>query len=467
MFGKIDATGLTAKFVSIVRYYGTYRKMHSLLRKSQHWSKEEIETYQLQEVQKLLCHSYENVPYYHSLFDNVGLKPGDIKKLEDLEKIPYLTREIVKTHMEELKAVNYPEFAFLHGTTGGSSGTPLSFYLPAGESQAFEWAFMKTQWERVGYQFWHKSAVLRGNRPGTGLTNQNRISKKILFGRWLILSPYHLRKDTYLQYVEQLRKFKPKYIQAYPSLIYQLAQYMLQHRISAIPSVRAILCGSEGMTPFQRKQIEDAFKCRVYSWYGHSEMCVLAGECEKSTDYHIFPEYGITELIDDSGKVISSPDVAGEVVSTSLSNYVFPLIRYKTGDIGVYADGTCKCGREYKRFSKIEGRLQDIIITKDYRKVTLTSLIFAQHFKAFSHFENMQIVQNEPGILVVKIVKTDEYTTEDEAEIRTGIQKVTDNTVDTIFDYATPIVRSISGKYKFLIQNMDLDNMQVNHVDNS
>ena len=101
----------------------------------------------------------------------------------------------------------------------------------------------------------------------------------------------------------------------------------------------------------QRELLENAFQCKIFSWYGHNERTVLAGECEKSTYYHIFSEYGIVELIDRDGNVIEK-DKSGEVVVTGFNNAAMPFIRYRTQDIGVYANKECACGRQYPLFRR-------------------------------------------------------------------------------------------------------------------
>ncbi|NLZ30189.1 MAG: phenylacetate--CoA ligase family protein, partial [Methanomicrobiales archaeon] len=321
------ANPLTLKALSLIPSYRIYREMYALLGRSQWWSQEELTIYQTEALSRLLDHAYENVPYYHRIFDDRGIVPGDIQTPDDLHLLPFLTKEIVQTNLPDLKARNYPESAFEYVRTSGSTGTPMGFYYEKGVSRAREWAFMKTQWDRVGYRFGDRCVVLRGHVVDAA--PDDTYWRRALFGRWLIMSSHKMTEETLPTYIREIQRFKPRFIHAYPSTAVILAGYMREHRIEPFPTVRAVLCGSENLYPWQRDLLTEAFGCRVFSWYGNSEQTALAGECEESTHYHIFPEYGVVELIGRDGRSVEGPGVLGEVVATSLTNYVCPLIRYR------------------------------------------------------------------------------------------------------------------------------------------
>jgi phenylacetate-CoA ligase len=446
---------ITGKALGILPSYKVFRDTYKFLQKSQWWSKEQLEEYQLQQLSKLLNHAYENVPYYRKVFDERCLKPKDIQDFKDLQKLPFLTKEIIRENLNDLKARNYPPSKFEYVTTGGSTGIPLGFYYEKGVSRAIEWAFIKTLWDRVDYHFRDKCVILRGNIVKSA--DIGKFWEYTLLGRWLILSSYHLTDETLPKNIKEIKKFKPKFIQAYPSTITILARFMKEHDIEPFPGVKAILCGSENLYPWQRELLEEVFQCRVYSWYGLSEMAVLAGECEKSTYYHIFPEYGIVELNGKNNKPVMNESEMGEIVATSLNNFVCPLIRYRTMDLAVPSNGKCECGRNYPLLKKVEGRLQELVVTKDRRLITLTALIFAQHFEAFSRVKEMQLIQEEEGKMRVRIVKTLQYSENDEQEFLTKMQKAVDNGLDINFEYVDQIPRTQSGKYRFLIQKLPIE----------
>jgi len=221
------------------------------------------------------------------------------------------------------------------------------------------------------------------------------------------------------------------------------------------PFLRGILCSSEQFYPDQRKLIEDAFNTKVYSWYGHGESTTLAGECELNTDYHLFFEYGYTELIDENGKVIIRPDVQGEIVGTSFEMKGFPIIRYKTGDFAEWVEGNCKCGRNYQLMRNVKGRWhQEMIVTKLDSTISLTAL--NMHSDLFDHVVQYQFYQKEKGKVELRIIKSDEYTIKDEEKINNSFNLKFKELVDFSISYVDQLSRTERGKHRFLIQELDL-----------
>ncbi|WP_449405568.1 phenylacetate--CoA ligase family protein [Methanoculleus caldifontis] len=444
---------ITARALHILPAYSTYRKTYALLRQSRQWSREELEAYQTEALSRLLDHAYENVPYYRRVFQERGLVPADIATPADLDLLPILTKEIVQANLPDLKARNYPESAFEYVTTGGSTGIPVGFYYEKGASRAREWAFMKTQWDRVGYRFRDRCVILRGYIVGSG--KEDVYWKKALFGRWLLMSSHHMTEETLPAYIDRIRKFRPRFIQAYPSMAVVLARYMAEHGVEPFPTVKAILCGSENLYPWQRSLLTEAFGCRVFSWYGNSEQTVLAGECEESTRYHIFPEYGILELIGRDGRPVTTPGETGEVVTTSLVNPICPFIRYRTMDAAVLGDGPCSCGRSYPLLEKVEGRLQEFIVTKDRRLISMTAV--NMHSGVFDNVAQFQFYQKREGEVLIRIVRRPGYTEEDTEQILRELGKKFEGDVDVTVRFVGTIPRTRRGKYQFLIQDLPLD----------
>lgn len=438
-----------------IRYGRVFWETYNFLQESQWWSKERLEDYQMQQLNKLLKHAYENVPYYRRVFDERGLKPEDIHDFDDLKKLPYLTKEIIRENLPNLVARNYPKSKLHYATTGGSTGIPLGFYQEKGVSGAKERAFMLTQWKRVGFKIGDRCVILRGNVVKSA--NKSKFWEYDPVNKNLVLSSYHMNDVTLPMYIQKIREFKPDFIQAYPSVITILARFMKENSTSPFPSVKAILCGSENLYPWQRELLEGAFQCRVYSWYGHTEIAALAGECEKSTYYHVFPEYGYVELINKDGEPVRDDNEMGEIVATGLNNFAMPFIRYRTMDLAVPANDKCECRRNYPLLKRVEGRLQELVVTKDKRFITLTALIFAQHFEAFSRVKEMQLIQEKEGELVVRIVKSPQYSNVDQQEILSKMQRAVGGGLEINFDYVDHIPRTQSGKYKFLIQKLPIE----------
>jgi phenylacetate-CoA ligase len=444
---------LTIRALNLLPAYSVYKETYAFLCRSRRWNREEHAAYQAEALSRLLDHAYENVPYYRRIFDDRGLVPGDIRTPADLRLLPLLSREDLQANLPDLCARNYPESAFEYVTTGGSTGIPVGFYYEKGASRAREWAFMKTQWDRVGYRFGDRCVVLRGYIVGS--SHDAIYWKKALFGRWLLMSAYHMTEEALLAYIREIRRFRPRFIQAYPSTAAILARYMVEHGVAPFPTVKAVLCGSENLYPWQRDLLAEAFGCRVFSWYGNSEQTVLAGECEESTHYHIFPEYGVVELIGRDGRPVEGPGVLGEIVATNLTNYICPLIRYRTMDLATAATGPCTCGRHYPLLERVEGRLQDFIVTNNHRLISMTAV--NMHSDVFDNVVQFQFYQERAGEVLLRLIKKPGYNDRDTGYILGELDKKFEGDVDVTIHFVTEIPRTRRGKYQFLVQKLPLD----------
>jgi len=444
-----DCDVITRKALKFLRYANIFWKTYNFLKRSQWWDRDRLEDYQLEQLSNLLEHAYKNVPFYRKIFDERGLKPNDIQDFEDLKELPIITKDDIRKNLKDMIARNFPKNTIEYMNTGGSTGDPLGFYVEKGVTEAREIAFIKTLWDRVEYHFRDKCVVLRGYG-----VPKDKLHRYSFLGRWLILSSFHLDDDSIQLYLKKIGDHSPRYIMAYPSSITIIAQYARSRGMSLELDLRALLLGSEEIYPFQRQLLEQVFKARVFSWYGQSEKVVLAGECEQSTCYHTFPEYGITEVVNEKGEDVDRGK-AGLVVGTSFLNHAMPLIRYSTGDLAILSNRKCECGREYPLMDRVVGRKQDFIVTKSRKLIPLTALISSQHFSAFSNIKQMQIVQEKTGEIKLRIVKDTRYSVKDEEEIYRRIKSIVLEDLDIHFEYCNKIARTRLGKHRFMIQKLE------------
>lgn len=438
---------VTSDALKVLTHYVTYKQKYNFLKKSQYWSKEQLEKYQLRELSKLLCHAYENVPYYSGLFDNLGIKPKDIQSLKDFQKLPFLTKQVVKDNLEDFKAKNFPKFKFEYISSGGSTGEPLGLYVERGVAEASLIAFIQTLLDQTDCHFRNKQVHLVGN---------DNICKYQVFGRIMILSSFYMTDENLPFYVKKLKKLKPRFIVAYPSAITNLAKFMNKNNIESFSSVKTVICSGETIYEWQRKLIEKTFQCRVHAFYNHAEQAVFATTCNYSFYYHVYPQYGITELIGKDGKPITTEGEMGEIVGTGFNNFIFPFIRYKTEDIGVLTNKKCKCGRNYPLLKRIEGRLQEFIVSKTKRYISLTG-VYGLVAKCTKNVIDCQFLQETEGELVLNIVKDENYTDEEENLIKNSLQKKFGGEINLKIHYVDQISLTPGGKSKFLIQKLPIE----------
>jgi phenylacetate-CoA ligase len=427
------------------------RQLRNFLDESEHWSAERLSEFQWTKLKEILKQAYTYVPHYRKVFHQLGAVPEDIVSFSDYRKLPLLSKQEVRDHLREFVAENIPKSRRSYVTTGGSTGTPVGFFFDKGVSDALEWAFITTLWRRVGYKPGDRTAVFRG-----GVVSNGKLWEAAPLQNSIIFSSYHLTEDRLPVYLERMRKLRPRYIQAYPSSISIVAQFMLEKRLPPVEGIRAVLCGSENLYPEQRKLIEEAFQCRVYSWYGQAEKVCLAGECEYDSKLHVFPEYGVTELIDQNGEAITAPGKVGEIVATGFLSMSMPLIRYKTNDLAVWAEGYCKkCGRQYPMFERIEGRLQEFIVTGTNRLISMTAI--NMHSPVFDNVRQFRFYQEVPGKVILRIVPKGSYNREyDDMQITSELMKKLGDDVSLEIEVVSEIPRTVSGKHRFLDQRLPI-----------
>ncbi|MCE7934635.1 MAG: phenylacetate--CoA ligase family protein [Chlorobi bacterium CHB2] len=432
-----------------LRYGSIYSEAVKFLDKSQYWSKEQHEEYQLSVLRSLITHAIDHVPFYRERYRDHGISVHDIQSLDDLRKLPITRKQDLQSYLPQLKSENFPSSKFQYHTTGGSTGQPVGLYWEADRTVPLEKAFMRRQWQWAGFDLEKdRSVLLRGIPTKTGKFAE-KISKTSLR-----LSTYYLTPETIEQYIKIIQEFKPIAIQAYPSAAYIIAQHILRRGGGNFPTLKVILCGSENLYHWQRRIIESAFGCRVYSWYGMSEYVALAGECEHSPAYHCYSEYGVVEVINNDGERCKLGE-SGEIIATGFNNFAFPLIRYQTQDVArVAANQECSCKRNYLLIDQIEGRLQEMIVSKNGNLISMTAI--NMHSDVFDNLYQFQFYQDTPGKLLMKQLRRAEFSINDAEKIDRELKKKIGDQFEIEYRSVESIEGTARGKARFLIQRLDV-----------
>jgi phenylacetate-CoA ligase len=423
-----------------------------LLQSSSTWDRGQQYAFQLAELKSILSFASRHVPYYRRLFREIGCTPGDFKSLEDLRQLPLLTREMVCNLGTELLAHATPANSFKYSTTAGTSGKPLGFYITH-DASAREWAFMLKNWERAGFRPTDKRVVLRGRlirtRNGRGLWEHDPVN------RALYVSSFDLSNANLGACMDAITAFRPDFVHAYPSSATVLAQY-LERTGKRLPSLRGVLLGSENLYSGQREYLEKVFGVRVFSWYGHSEKCILAGECEKERDYHLFPQYGIAEIVDSTGNPIDGPGRRGQLVGTGFINRATLFVRYLTDDEAEWSAKPCACGRHSRRICNVRGRWnQEFLVGRSGTLIPIAAVNL--HTRVYTLMRQFQFCQDSPGRVLLRVVRTPGYAAPDEALIREELLSRLEGEVDLKIEHVEAIDSTSSGKFKFVDQRIPID----------
>ncbi|HEX8817951.1 MAG TPA: hypothetical protein VF753_20855 [Terriglobales bacterium] len=360
--------------------------------------------------------------------------------------MPTLDKDAVRAGGRGMLAGNIPQSEWNYYTTGGTMGKPLGLYGLRGDGWR-ERAFIETQWNRVGFRRTRLRAKLRG------AVVKNKSHARYEFREHaLVFSNFHMTPEIAASYAEIIKRKRIAFFHAYPSSALDFARLLKEAGVDP-PRFEALLLGSENFYPGQRESLESFFQCRIYSWYGHSENLALAGECEFSHNYHIFPEYGFVELIKEDGRPATEEGETGEIVGTSFHNRVMPLIRYRTGDWATIGPKTCACGRNYRLLTETRGRwMQEMMVGKLNNRISITAL--NMHSSIFDNVQQFQFHQKEKGKVELRMIPKPSYSAQDSAAIIAAFKEKMGDTMDLEMTFVNELPLTERGKFRFIVQNL-------------
>lgn len=418
-----------------------YRKYYQIAQKNEFIDRLTFDHIQLKRLKDILEYSYRYVPYYRNLFKKIRLCPEKINDIGQIQAIPILEKSTVQQYSKDFISTKIPKDEIISIYSGGSTGVPAEYKCQK-TSISIERAFMHKQWSRVGFnhKLRQRTAILRGIKPVKG-------DYEVQDGN-LILSSYIADENSFDKYVSVIEKFNPDFIHAYPSIIYLWAKYITDNEITiSLPNLKAIFLGSENLFQFQRIEIEKAFKKRVFSWYGHTEKGCLAGECEISCDYHIFPDYGYAEV---EGSYVDKSEIEGNLIVTSFQNVVMPLIRFNTEDSVVMSDSVCSCGRGHRLIKKVNGRTNEYLIDAKGKIIPANVLLPYELIDLFREVYQYKFIQEFAGETEFIIKVTPNFTDKHLSLIRTELQRELGVDMKIKISIVQNIPRTKAGKLTFL-----------------
>jgi phenylacetate-CoA ligase len=430
-----------------INFYSTYKK----LLKDQWKSYEELKKEQERQLGNMLNFCYKYVPYYHNLLKNLDIVSEDIKKIEDLEKLPVLTKETIKKNWEDFKPVNLNKISYYNRSTGGSTGTPFKYRITKYE-RFLDGATIYKGWGYAGYKLGDKMVFLGGSSVGVGnmQTVFARSEKKIheTVRNIKMLSSFDMGEKEMLQYVQIINSFRPLYIYGYPSSLYFFSKWIDEQDLN-IHQPQGIFTTAEKLFPYMRTGMEDVFGCDVYDTYGLNDGGVHAFECSEHSGLHITTERSIMEIVDENGGQLENGE--GRILATSLYNYAMPFIRYDTGDLGYIIDDVCGCGRESKLLKEVVGRQQEMLETPEGKYIH--GEFFTHIFWEIDGVKEFQVAQDRLDKIIIKIVPEEYFDKKQLDKIRDVIRKRSERWV-VEFKFVDVVEKTGAGKHKFIINNI-------------
>lgn len=370
--------------------------------------------------------AYHHSKFYNRLYASHGISKNDIKDITDLKKLPLIYRKDIKNEIDKIYHGN--PFSKIKGFTSGTSGSPLTVYRSP--------LSINTESAYIRY-----FRAIHGFKPGDplvsirGTLNKNSLFRFCKISNVLYLSSPNINSYNIDLFHSLISRFKPKAIEAFPSYLFKLQLELSKKRLSA--EFPLAFTSSEMLYDFQRDQIESYLKTKIFDWYGNVERTIGLVQYNYK-EYKPLPLYSINEYSDD------------HVITTSLNNFRFPLIRYVVDD---------KIEVKGKNFIQnvispeivnINGRSGDTIELKDGSQVSCID----HAFKGINHLEMAQIHQNDViNPLLIKLVVEPEFSNNDEEALKRNLKNMIGQNMQIIFKYCNKeeLIRN-NQKYRLIVK---------------
>ncbi len=409
--------------------------------------REETEAYRFVRLKELLIHCERNVPFYRERFREAGFSSVEFSSLEQLRQIPPLTRQDLQDRWEDIIATSYRGKRLSAGSSGGSTGQPVTYRKDSHATSAGLAAHL-VGWSLSGWKMSMKGLHIWGN-PTTVNEEWGRVSSKLkarVF-RHHKFPAYTLHDGSRLnELYEIISGERYDFIDGYTNAIYHFADFLKRNGLSFNHKVKYVLTTAENLHDFQRRAIEDAI-APVYDTYGCSEINSIAYECGRCGLYHIidphvYVEFG--EALDEFGN--------RELYVTDLDNFAFPMLRYRNGDLAIPAEGDLPaCDISFSRLRAISGRETDIIKLTDGGMLSVPSFFGSMLLKKVNGLKQYQVEKVDENLLHINLVTNERFTSEDMNIIESALSEYISGRIGYIIRFVDTIDVSGSGKFKLVI----------------
>lgn len=415
---------------------------YKLYKKTEWYDSEKMACFQLDKLKRLVSHVYENVPYYTNFMKSAGIFPGDIKKLDDIESFPVITKEIIKASYDEFTPINNDRIKGVKTKqTGGTTGNIL-FKRNDANTRGSVWATYRRFRDWMGVKERERTLIMMGGHViGKNKKDSFKKSVNMKITNSVSFNPYDTSEENFSNIIKHIINHKIVLIRSYSQFLYYIAKRMKEMGLST--KVRAITTTAEPLIPEQRDLFRCVFGAETFDQYGCGEIGGVAYECNRHRGLHIAQERALVEI-----------NKKNELVITDLDNYTMPFIRYWNADEAIWGDAECDCGRKGPLVKQILGRTCDYILGANGEYLHWAyfwHLFFDSNIAKKRKLAKFQVVQNQRGSLIIKLVASP-LSTEEEALLATNIREHIGN-IEIRFVYMDEIEPTRTGKYRPVVNN--------------
>ncbi|MCA9894451.1 MAG: phenylacetate--CoA ligase family protein [Anaerolineae bacterium] len=429
------------------RFGAFFHKKLAELQRSEWWDQDQIREYQNKQLKVILNEAYQNVPYYSKTWRELGIHPDDIQTVDDLPKLPVLSKETVRSQPEAFINTRFDKHKLPYGLTSGTTGTPLHVALTP-EALQFQWAVWWRHRARFGIRLGDRQLTFGARLPvpveqrTPPYWRENRAINQVYF------STAHVAPDTVHTVVDWLNQEAFDFFAGYPSAMYTLVQLMEREGLRLYRRPKYVVTGSDALLPAFEQAFRRTFGVPVTEQYGMVEAAGNLAKCELGT-FHLDFEFSVMETL----PIPSAQDTPyRRLIFTGLANPAMPFIRYDVGDYGHIEDGaTCACGRHSTLVRAIDGRVEDYVRLADGRRI----IGLNQAFEWAPGVGETQIIQRSLDTLEVSVMPSINFDSKRDLSIlETEFRKRMGQDIKIRFNLVESIPRGPSGKFRAVISEL-------------
>ncbi len=373
-------------------------RLLALVKSRESWGPDRIRAYQEEKLSTIIQYCWQHVPFYRRHWSGHLDDPRDIRTLEDLQRLPVVTRQMFRDHVSELTTTD-PSVIHSESRTGGSTASPIIFRTNRHDDE-FAWAQMYQGWTWAGWRIGDPFLVVGGESVGIGLGDR-RTWKDWLVNRW-VSSGSNITLDRTRHLAASPHFQQIRLIYGYPNSIRELCERLAELGVRP-PRLRGVVCTAEVMLPEVRARISEVLGgVPVLDQWGLADGAQHGCESRMQEGLHVSWHRGILEIVDDANRQIREVNRSGRGLATSLLNKATPFIRYETGDqLHWMSFEPASTGVAWPRIGQVEGRVGDVIHLPSGRSIPMPGLTLVMRW--LEGLVQYQLIQTGPDSVTVRL----------------------------------------------------------------
>lgn len=430
------------------RLGGVFTEEYTKAQQREDFTAVQWQEYQLQQLQKILLHAIEQVPFYKQAFLSKGLTAAQLKNItpETIIQLPVLSKEALRKYGSSLLLSEKREKGGSFFASSGSTGTPTQILFSHAMHQRWFALFELRVRNWAGVSSNIPRGMIGGRRIIPGAANTPPFYRYNSFEKQVYFSAYHINAKNAADYVKGMQRHKVTYMTGYAMSNFFLARFFKEQNIEA-PQLKAVVTSSEKLTDDMRQLFKEVYGCKTFDGWSGLEACGLITECNHGS-LHISPDAGLIEILDHNLQPVA-PGIAGTVYCTGFLNYDQPLIRYNIGDQIILSEKQCACGRQMPVVKEIIGRTEDVVIGKDGREMVR----FHSVFNGLKSVKQAQVIQQNIDEIFIKVVTDGGLSLTDVALIKLRTESQL-GAVQIHIEQVNEIPLTANGKFKAVISTL-------------